>query len=172
LRGFAHAWSFILPQVLIGKPQDTFPKPAQPFVFQLQEKTMLDSLAYGGRIYSMMPEAELLAAGVPQAVIDAAKAAGRAADIKAECRRRIYAEASQETQANMMAAATVIAARPAEDRSPADQEMLAAFTIAMEWVTAMRANIATLAADAGADFHAEASWPAVPPEAAALAALY
>ena len=133
---------------------------------------MIDSLAHGGRIYTMMSEAELAAAGVPQAAIAAAVAQRRAALVKAECRRRIYAEASQEAQANMTAAATVIAATPAEERDAAGQAMLAAFASAMGWVQAMRANVPVLAADPGADYADDGNWPPLPPDAEALAAQY
>jgi len=133
---------------------------------------MLDSVTHGGRIFSMMPADDLLAAGVPQNIIDAALGLQRARDVKAECKRRIYARASQETQANMTAAAAVIVGKPAGERSEDEQQVLAAFAIAMEWVKAMRATVATLAADAQADFRNDANWPPLPPEAAELAAVY
>lgn len=92
--------------------------------------------------------------------------------IKAACRDRIYAVASREAQMNMGALATVIGARPAADRTPAEQATLAAYEASLGWVQAMRAAAAGLIADAAADHRDDDAWPACPAAVAALAAQF
>ncbi|OKP66778.1 hypothetical protein BTE77_31380 [Ensifer adhaerens] len=99
-------------------------------------------------------------------------AAARLAAIKDECRRRIYAVASAETQMNMTAATTLISAKPPEDRDTRDLSILTGQTAALAWVTAMRANVAILAAEPEADITLEAGWPACPPEVLAVVNLF
>lgn len=111
----------------------------------------------------------LLAAGVPQTVLDIQLAAEHQILVKAECRRRIYAVASQEAQQNMNLRAAVIGAKAEADRSAEEQADLAAAAAAHAWVSGMRSAAQSLAADASADFTADASWPVCPPEAVALA---
>ncbi|GHB34101.1 hypothetical protein GCM10007094_23950 [Pseudovibrio japonicus] len=65
--------------------------------------------------------------------------------VRAECSDRLYDQASQETQIN-------IATEPASD----------AKTAWVEWRDGMRARCAELAADPGADYRADASWPECP----------
>ncbi|MEZ5723276.1 MAG: hypothetical protein R3D59_18265 [Paracoccaceae bacterium] len=82
--------------------------------------------------------------------------AAREAAARAECRRRIYAEADAETQLNIATAAAV-------DGVGTGAEAWA------EWVAQMRATWAPLAADLEADIAADASWPECPAAARDLA---
>ena len=107
--------------------------------------------------------------GYSEAAVDAAEAQARATLISAECRRRIYSLASAETQMNMAAASAVISAKTASSRTDQEKAVLAGLEAAIGWVAAMRANVATLAADPGLDFTADANWPAAPAEAVAVA---
>ena len=115
---------------------------------------------------------EALEAGASPADIAAALGADRLYSIKTECRRRIYAVASAETQTNMASVAAVIGAKTATARTDAEKGQVAAFGMALEWVQAMRGAAQTLAADAEADFAADARWPACPAEVVALAASF
>lgn len=130
------------------------------------------TITHAGRTFIDWEKADLLAAGVPQVEIDAALNEQRLKRIKDECRRRIYASASAETQMNMATANSVIAAKTASSRSQAEQDTLAGVEAALGWVAAMRATIATLAADPQADFTDDAAWPDIPPAAAAVAAQF
>lgn len=127
------------------------------------------TLNHDGKTFFNCSSEQLLAASIPQAVIDAAEADDRLNAIKAECRRRIYAVASAEDQQNMSLHVAVIGARAEADRSLQEKDDLAAAAAALAWVKAMKAAVQTLAADADADFLADASWPACSEEAAALA---
>ena len=111
-----------------------------------------------------------------QALIDAAtqiqqrhEQERRAAEVKAECKRRIYAVLSAETQMNATAFATTVAAKAASARTVEEKNTLAAVQAALAWVDQMRATAATLLADPAADFKADAAWPAQPAEVAQLA---
>lgn len=90
---------------------------------------------------------------------------------RAECARRILAAASANTQANMTAYATTIAAKAANARTAEEAQALAAYVEAVAWVAAMRARWPQLAAD-GLDPADDANWPELPAEAAALAARF
>ncbi|MBK9083238.1 MAG: hypothetical protein IPL88_14705 [Rhizobiales bacterium] len=129
-------------------------------------------ITYNDRIYSGWDEASLLAAGVPGAVVDAERQKRRLLAAKVECRRRIYAVASAETQLNMTSVASAISLKAAAARSEDEKATAAAFVAALGWVDAMRANVAVVAADASAAIEADAAWPACPPEVAALAARF
>ena len=131
---------------------------------------IIEKLQHDGTAYVNHDAADLLAAGVPQAAIDAALAEARIAAIKAECRRRIYAIASPEAQMNMAAATAVISGKTASARTDPEKDILAGAEAAIGWVAAMRATIATLAADPETDFISDAAWPDVPPEALAMIA--
>ena len=120
-------------------------------------------IEHDGRRYAGSPE-YLAAAGVPQEVINAALAQRRAQEVKAECKRRIYSVMSAEAQMNATAAVGTIAAKSASSRSQEEKDTLAAAQAALEWVDQMRAAAASLAADAGADYQADAAWPAAPRE--------
>lgn len=130
------------------------------------------SLKYGGKNYVRFTRDELLAAGVPEPDIQAAESKVRETEISAECRRRIYAAASSETQMNMATATAVISAKTASARSQAEKDTLDGVEAALGWVAAMRANVATLAADPQADHTADAAWPAIPAIASAVAAQF
>lgn len=125
----------------------------------------------GARIENVSVK-DALEKGVPQATINAALAKHHVDLIKKECRRRIYAIASSETQMNMSTAAAVISGKTASNRSAAEKTILASAEKAIGWVAAMRANIATLAANPNADIKANASWPDCPAEVIALAAMF
>ena len=122
-----------------------------------------------GRLLNATIE-EARALGAAEADVAAAIAGERTRAVKMECRRRIYAVASAETQTNMASLAAVIGAKTASARSEAEKEQLAAFSMALEWVQSMRGAAATLAAAPDDDILADASWPPCPAEVAALAA--
>lgn len=130
------------------------------------------TLEYGGQVYSNWTEADLIAAGVPQADIDAAKVEVRVDVIKAECRRRIYHVASAESQLNMAAAAAAIAAKDGGSRSAVELAMIAGYASAIEWVKDMRDAVQPLAVDLNSTFRDDASWPALPQDAAAVIAAF
>ncbi|MFV0384878.1 hypothetical protein [Paracoccus sp. (in: a-proteobacteria)] len=123
---------------------------------------------HNGRLYVAETSAALRQMGVPDPAVDAAGADARMEAIKAECRRRIYAVASAESQMNMAAAVGVIAGKSAAERTAEETATMAAAESAIGWVAAMRAAIVTLAEDANADFTASAVWPDVPPDAVAM----
>lgn len=101
--------------------------------------------------------------------IAAAMAEKRKRAVSAECRRRIYGVAQIEAQMNMAAASALISSKTASARSDQEKAVLAGLEAAIGWVAAMRANVATLAANAELDFRDSANWPAVPDAAAAVA---
>ena len=129
-------------------------------------------LISGGKGYTQMSPEDLLAAGVPQADIDAAIASVRVDDIKAEASRRIFSVASANTQMNMTGAATRIAAINPSARTTAEAAEIADYNASLAWVAAMRANVLILAADPTIDYTDDANWPVAPPEVLALAARY
>ncbi len=112
------------------------------------------------------------ALGYPEDVIAAAEAGVRISAVKAECRRRIYAAASAETQMNMAAAAAVVSSKTASNRSTEESAMLAGLGQAIDWVAAMRARVVELAADADLDFLADESWPDLPDGARDVVAMF
>ncbi|SFK98193.1 hypothetical protein SAMN04488518_11347 [Pseudovibrio ascidiaceicola] len=126
------------------------------------------SLKHAGRSFIAWGEAELKAAGVPQAAIDEAQKGARLTTIKAECRKRIYAQASSETQINMATAAAAIAGKAVADRSAEEATLLTSTKAALDWVGAMRSKCLELAEGPGTDFTLDASWPECPPEVVAL----
>ena len=128
------------------------------------------TLTYDGRGYVNATAGQLLGLGVPQSAIDAALAAERVADIKAECKRRIYAEASTETQMNMNAVATAINSKAAGARTAEENGILTAHASAVGWVKAMRDACAVLAADPDSEWRADDAWPEPPADAKAFAA--
>lgn len=96
------------------------------------------------------------------------KAAQRIALVKAECRRRIYVEASAETQMNMVSAVAVISGKLVADRSAVELAIFEGAEAANAWVAEMRAKAAELAADPEADYEAEGQWPPLPNVASAM----
>ena len=125
-------------------------------------------LKHDGKTYIAWAATDLKAAGVPQAAIDEAQKNARLTTIKAECRERIYAQASAETQMNMATAAAAIAGKAVTDRSAGEATLLTSTKAALDWVGAMRARCLELAEDPDADFKLDASWPECPPEVVAL----
>ncbi|WP_084407909.1 hypothetical protein, partial [Pseudovibrio sp. Ad37] len=104
----------------------------------VNEQTDNLSLKHDGKTYIAWSEADLKAAGVPQATIDEAQKGARLTTIKAECRKRIYARASAETQMNMATAAAAIAGKAVADRSADEVTLLTSTKAALDWVGAMR----------------------------------
>ncbi|SDQ70668.1 hypothetical protein [Pseudovibrio sp. Tun.PSC04-5.I4] len=129
--------------------------------------TLLD-FSYNGRTYRNFSEEAAVAAGVPQAAIDEALASERLSTVKAECRRRIYAQASSETQINMATATAAVAGKAVEDRSAEDLALLNSTKAAFDWVNAMRAKVIDLAADPDTGFTLDASWPDCPADVVAI----
>jgi hypothetical protein len=109
------------------------------------------------------------AAGASEADIAEAVTAERRESARAECRRRIYAVASAETQLNMTSFVTAIGLKPASSRTEEEKAAASAFVVALGWIESMRAAVATIAGDAALDMSAPASWPACPAEVLALA---
>ncbi|KZK95065.1 MULTISPECIES: hypothetical protein [unclassified Pseudovibrio] len=126
------------------------------------------SLKHAGKTYIAWSEADLKAAGVPQVAIDGAHKDARLTTIKAECRKRIYARASAETQMNMATAGAAIAGKAEADRSQDEKAVLVGIKAALDWVGAMRSKCLELAEDPASDFTQDASWPECPPEVVAL----
>ncbi len=83
--------------------------------------------------------------------------------VKAECRQRIFAAASQTTQMNLTAASS------ADRLSPEQKAMWAA---ALQWVDDMRAACPPLIGDPNADYTLDSVWPALPDGVAALVAQF
>ncbi|WP_208994793.1 hypothetical protein [Pseudovibrio sp. Alg231-02] len=125
-------------------------------------------ITFNGRSYRNFTAEDALAAGVPQATIDEAQKGARLTTIKAECRKRIYARASAETQMNMATAAAAIAGKVVADRSADEATLLTSTKAALDWVGAMRSKCPELAEDPATDFTQDASWPECPPEVVAL----
>ncbi|WP_109317541.1 hypothetical protein [Pseudovibrio ascidiaceicola] len=126
------------------------------------------TIVHNGKTYANFTAQGLKAKGIPETVIDAALADKRLIAVKAECRRRIYGQASQETQMNMATATAAIAGKAVADRSAEEVTLLTSTKAALDWVGAMRARCPDLAADPDADFKLGASWPECPPEVVAL----
>ena len=110
--------------------------------------------------------------GYPEQVIVEAEGGVRTSAAKAECRRRIYAAASAETQMNMATAAAVVSAKTASNRSAEESAMLAGLGHAIDWVAAMRARVVELAADPELDFLSDESWPDLPDGARDVVAMF
>lgn len=84
-------------------------------------------------------------------------------DIKAECKRRIYAVAKDTAQMNMASfqAAGLFTA-----------EQTAAYVAGLNWVVAMRQKCCELVLAADATYADDRHWPACPDEALTLAASF
>ncbi len=117
---------------------------------------------HAGLTYANFSAEDARAAGVPEEVIAEAFTRSRHGDVRAECRRRIYAVASAETQINLAAAAALASAKTAEARSTEDTALLVAFATSVQWIADMRGTIDSLAADRQSDFLAGSSWPVCP----------
>ncbi|PIE13833.1 MAG: hypothetical protein CSA70_03710 [Rhodobacterales bacterium] len=125
----------------------------------------------GGFVYAS-DTAAALNMGLSVEAIQAAEAEARKTAVSEECRRRIFAVASQNAQTNMSLAVGVIGAKTASTRTDIEKATLAGAEAALGWVMDMRAAFLALAADAQADYLADAAWPAIPPEAATIAAQF
>jgi hypothetical protein len=87
----------------------------------------------------------------------------RVAQVKTECKRRIFAVADEIAQINLAAAAGAGLFTPGE---------ILIYRKGLQWVENMRENCVPLAYDHEAEITADASWPAVPDGVAELAAQY
>lgn len=124
------------------------------------------TFSYQNVLYEGFDEREAIERGVPKSVWDGAAYDVRKAAVSSECRRRIYAVATAETQMNMAAASAVISAKTSSSRTDTENAVLAGLGAAIGWVGAMRGAAATLAADPAKDFTAGEHWPDVPIAAA------
>jgi len=129
-------------------------------------------ISHDGRTTLSTNREDAEALGYPETVIASAEAEVRATAIKSECRRRIYAAASAETQMNMATAAAVVSAKTASNRSAEESAMLVGLGQAIDWVAAMRGRVLELAADSDLDFHADESWPELPDGARDVVAMF
>lgn len=129
---------------------------------------IIKTVTFEGRVFMMTTPEELVEAGVPEAVIQSVISAERTAVIKKECRRRIYAIASAETQMNMATATATISAKSAASRTPSENAIVEGVAAALVWVSAMRAAISPLVNDATANIDDDNSWPACPPNVLAI----
>lgn len=120
------------------------------------------SIEYNGRSYSEMTEESAKEAGIPDEAIVDAKKLVRIGLVKAECRRRIYAAASAETQMNMATAAAVISAKEASARTEDEASILSGLDDAIGWVAQMRGRVSELVDDATLEIADDANWPPLP----------
>ena len=119
-------------------------------------------LEYNGQKYGPATVGELLERGVPQSVIDEATTRVRKAAVNHECKRRIYAVASRETQMNMATVSSVISGKDATKRTAQEKAILAGVEASLGWVSAMRNAAATITADTAIDMQVDDAWPACP----------
>jgi len=105
---------------------------------------------------------QALEMGIPEEAIYAAEVELKTTAAKAECRRRIYAAASAETQMNMATAAAVISAKEASARTEDEASILSGLDDAIGWVAQMRGRVSELTGDATLDFQDDANWPPLP----------
>lgn len=94
------------------------------------------------------------------------------AQIKAECKRRIYAAASTTTQSNLNGYLNLLNVKAATGTPLTTEEQAdtVLFGRAMQWIEAMRANCATLAGDP--DYRLDEKWPPLDEDIAAFAARF
>ena len=129
-------------------------------------------ISHEGRKTLSVDRAGAEALGYPEEVIAAAEAGVRVSAIKAECRRRIYAAASAETQMNMATAAAFISSKTASARSENEKAILTGIEASLAWVAEMRGNVGTLAADPELDVLDDANWPECPDAALAVVGMF
>lgn len=103
---------------------------------------------------------------------DAEKADARLLMIKAECRRRIYAQASIETQINFSTALAAISSKEPSDRTAEENAVVVGVQAALAWVQEMRSKVLVLAANPDSDFYADDEWPEPPVAAKEMVALF
>jgi hypothetical protein len=119
-------------------------------------------ISHNGRTTFSTDRETAVALGYPEDVIAAAEAGVRTHAAKAECRRRIYAAASAETQMNMATAAAVISAKEVSARTEDEASILSGLDDAIGWVAQMRGRVSELTGDATLDFQDDANWPPLP----------
>jgi hypothetical protein len=119
-------------------------------------------ISHEGRTTLSVDREGALALGYPETVIAEAEAGIQKSAVKAECRRRIYAAASAETQMNMATAAAVISAKEASARTEDETSILSGLDDAIGWVAQMRGRVMELTDDATLDIHDDANWPPLP----------
>lgn len=119
-------------------------------------------ITHDGRTTLSIDRAGAEKLGYPEGSIAAAEAGVRMSAAKAECRRRIYAAASAETQMNMATAAAVISAKEASARTEDEASILSGLDDAIGWVAQMRGRVTELADDAALDIDDDANWPPLP----------
>lgn len=119
-------------------------------------------ISHNGRTTFATDRETALALGYPENVIAAAEAGVRTNEAKAECRRRIYAAASAETQMNMATAAAVISAKEASARTEDEASILSGLDDAIGWVAQMRGRVLDLTDDITLDIQDDANWPTLP----------
>jgi hypothetical protein len=119
-------------------------------------------ITHEGRTTFSVDRESALALGYPVEAVDEAERNVRIRLVKFECRRRIYSEASAETQMNMATAAAVISAKEASARTEDEASILSGLDDAIGWVAQMRARVTELADDAALDIGDDANWPPLP----------
>lgn len=123
---------------------------------------MLLTVKEGNRSTSDVSAQDALSLGYSPNAIAQAEGEARSRLAKRECRRRIYAAASAETQMNMATAAAVISAKEASARTEDEASILSGLDDAIGWVAQMRARVTELADDAALDIGDDANWPPLP----------
>lgn len=129
-------------------------------------------LEHDGRRSIGVTRDEAINLGYPLEVVNAAAMAALAVVVGLECKRRIYAIATAETQMNMASYASMISAKDKAARTAADAAFLAGFTAALSWVQAMRDAASAIVASPPDDVLDGGGWPDVPPEVLAVAAQF
>tara|TARA_R100000935_G_scaffold1906_4_gene5754 strand:+ start:9459 stop:9860 length:402 start_codon:yes stop_codon:yes gene_type:complete len=119
-------------------------------------------ITHEGRTTLSVDRDSALALGYSLEAVDEAERNVRIDLVKLECRRRIYAEASAETQMNMATAAAVISAKEASARTEDEASILSGLDDAIGWVAQMRARVTELADDVALDIGDDANWPPLP----------
>ena len=119
-------------------------------------------ITHDGRTTLSTTRADAEALGYPEEVIAAAELSARKSAAKDECRRRIYAAASAETQMNMATAAAVISAKEASARTEDEALILSGLDDAIGWVAQMRGSVTELADEVTLDIADDANWPPLP----------
>ncbi|MGO4334948.1 hypothetical protein AB4037_08535 [Labrys sp. KB_33_2] len=92
--------------------------------------------------------------------------------VRAECAWRIYAAASQATQANLNGYINLLNAKALQGGTLTDAQKsdLITFAAAMDWINAMRGACAGLIGNAA--YRDDGNWPSLSPELAAFAARF
>lgn len=129
-------------------------------------------ISHEGRTTLAVTREHAIELGYPDEVIVAAEASVRMSAVKNECRRRIYATASAETQMNMATAGAFVSSKTASARSDDEKAMLSGIEASLAWVSEMRGNVDTLAADAELDIRDDANWPECPDAALAVVEMF